>query len=179
MPDDELSDIVRRQQSAGFPDLAGAEASVTLPIADRLINEFITAKVPPGAAVRDVRLRSHDANEIEVSFQVARGSFNFAVTLTLVIDEQPSMPQQPLLGLRLTKLPGVLALAAPVLRFFDVLPPGVSLDGQRVRINLKTLLAEQGNADLLDYVTWLQVTTQPGAVVIAARAAIDSSKSRS
>jgi hypothetical protein len=74
-------------------------------------------------------------------------------------------------------LPGVLGLAGPVLRFFDVLPPGVSVDGQRVRINLKTLLAEQGRA-LLDYVTWLQVTTRPGTVVIAARAAIAPSKSR-
>jgi hypothetical protein len=172
VPDDILSDVLRRQQSAGFPDLAGAEASFTVPVSDRLINEIINAKVPATAGVRDVRLQSHEANKVVVSFQVARGSFNFAVTLTLAIDEQPLMPQQPVLGLRLAEWPSVLRFAAPVLRFFDVLPPGVSLDGQRVRINLKTLLAQQGRADLLDYVTWLKVTTRPGAVVIDARVAI-------
>jgi hypothetical protein len=179
VPDDILSDIVRRQQSAGFPDLAGAEASITLPVSDRLINEIISAKIAPGAAIRDVQIRSHEANEIVVSFQVARGSFNFAVTLTLVVDEQPVLPHQPVLGLRLAKLPGVLSLAAPMLRFFDALPPGVSLEGQRVRLNLRTLLANQGRADWLDYVTSLQITTRPDAVVLTARAAIDPSRTHS
>lgn len=167
MPDDVLLDILRRQQSAGFPDLTGTDASVTLPLGDRLINEVIAATIPPGAAIRDVHVRSREANEIEVSFQVARGSFDFNVNVTLAIDEQPSMPERPVLGLRLAKLPGLLGLASPLLRFFDVLPPGVSMDGQRIHINLRTLLAERGRADLLDYVTWLQVTTRPGAVVIA------------
>jgi hypothetical protein len=170
VPDDTLIDILRRQQRAGFPDLGGAAASVTLPIGDRLINEIIAAKIPPDAAVRDVHLRSREGNEIDVSFEVAR--FNFNVTVTLAIDEQPSMPERPVVGLRLTKLPRLLTLAAPIARFFDALPPGVSMDGQRIHINLRTLLAKQGQADLLDRITSLQITTRRGAVVIATTAVI-------
>lgn len=176
--DDILPEIVRRQQSAGFPDLAGAEAAVTLPIGDRLINEVIAAKLPAGGSVTQVRLRSEDTNQILVSVHIRKGLLNFPLNLAFAIDEQPTLPQRPVLGLRLLRMPGVLGLAGPAMRFLDVLPPGISLDGQVLRVNLETLLGSYGHADLLNYLTWLQVTTRPGAVVVSARAVIDYPRAR-
>jgi hypothetical protein len=174
--EDFLSEILRRQQRSGFPDLAGAEAAVTVPIGDRLINEVITARTPADGPVRDVRIRSEEANHIQVAVRVSKGPLNIPVKVTLVIDEQPLLPQRPVLVLRLANLPGVLGLAGAALTFFDFLPPGISVDGQWIRINLKTVLARYGKADLLDYLTWLQVTTRPGAVVVSARAVVDYPK---
>jgi hypothetical protein len=176
VPDDFLADIVRRQRSTGFPDLAGAEAAVTLPVGDRLINELIAARIPPEAHVREVRIRCEDANQVEVGLRISKGPLNLPVSLTLVIDEQPVLPQRPVLGLRLLRLPGLLGIAGSALRYFDFLPPGISLDGQWVRVNIKTLLARYGYAELLDHLTWIQVTTRPGAIIFSARAVIDYPK---
>ena len=41
-----LLDILQHQQRGGFPDLAGTEASATIPISDRLLNEVIATLMP-------------------------------------------------------------------------------------------------------------------------------------
>lgn len=173
MPDDVLQDIVRRQQSAGFPDLAGAEAAATIPIGDRLINEVIAARLPLRGPVREVRLRAEDANQIVVSLRITKGVLDFPLNVTLAIEEQPTLPGRPILGLRLLRMPGLIGLAGSAMRFLDFLPPGVSLDGQMLRVDIRTLLSRYGHAEVLNYLTWLQVTTRPGAVVVSVRGSVN------
>ena len=55
---------------------------------------------------------------------------------------------------------------------FDVLPPGISMDGDRIHISLEALLAPHDTADVF-YLTELRVTTSVGVFVVSVRAGIE------
>ena len=52
--------IIETQLRNGFPDIRGADATLTIPISDRLVNESIAAFLPPDGKVREVTIQSHD-----------------------------------------------------------------------------------------------------------------------
>ena len=56
--DQRLVRLLRRQAASGFEDLRGAEAAVTLPVSDRLLNEIITETLPASTKVKDVQVRA-------------------------------------------------------------------------------------------------------------------------
>lgn len=168
---DVLIDLLQRQQSAGFPDLAGAAAAATIPIGDRLLNELIAKSLPSGGPVREVQLACEDGNQIKVTLRVAAGGLTLPFNVRLLIDEQPAMPHRPILALRLTGVTRLLSMAGPS-KFLDVLPPGISVDGDRILINVELLLAHYGRGDLLRYLTGLTVTTAPHALLVAVNARV-------
>ncbi len=144
--DPRLEALLTRQRAGGFADVRGATADVSIPISDRLLNEVIAQALPALPPVN----------------------------LTLAIERQPELPASPILVLRL-ELGGLLAMAGSALRFLDALPPGITVEQDRIHVNLSTLLAERGLAELLDYAEHVQVTTTDGAVVVAIRAAVRAS----
>ena len=168
---DLLNDLLRRQQSAGFPDLAGAAASATIPIADRLTNELIAKALPPSGPVREVQIESDDGNQVKVTLRVAAGGLTLPFNVRLLIDEQPVLPHRPILTLRLTGVTRLLSMAGPS-KFLDVLPPGISVEGDRILINIELLLAHYGRGDLLRYLTGLTVTSAPHKLNVAVTARV-------
>jgi hypothetical protein len=52
------------------------------------------------------------------------------------------------------------------------LPPGITLDHDRILIDIRRLLAEHGLEGWLEYVTSLRLTTSAGAVVLGIRAGV-------
>src|SRR3954470_24290309 len=78
--------LLRRQIAAGFQDLRGARADVTLPISDRLLNEVLAAALPPAAAIRDVEVRPRAGNRIGVRFRIAAASFLPPINISLLIE---------------------------------------------------------------------------------------------
>jgi hypothetical protein len=169
--DPRLALLVTRLRATGFADLRGAQADVTLPIADRLLNEAIVQALPASAPIRDFQLSSRSGNRIAVRFKVAAASFLPPLKITLVIERQPELPASPILVLKL-EMGGLLSMAGPALRFLEALPPGITVDDDRVHVNIATLLAQRGLAELLEYAEQLHVTTTEGAVVVAIRAAV-------
>jgi hypothetical protein len=169
--DPRLEMLLSRLQATRFSDLRGARADVTLPISDRLLNDLIATALPPSAPVRDLELTSKPGNRIAVRFKVAAASFLPPMKVTLVIEGQPELPASPILVLKL-EMGGLQSLAGPASRFLSALPPGISIIDDRVHVNLATLLAERGLAELLDYAEQVRVTTAEGAVVVAVRAGI-------
>jgi hypothetical protein len=165
-----LYDLLQRQRRAGFPDLAGAEAIATVPIADRLVNEIIARTLPPAGRLRELLVRADDGNQLRVTLRLSAGGLNLPVSLTLVIDEQPELPHNPALGLRLSGAPALFSLAAPVMRSLDLLPPGITLDGDRIRVDLQIVLAHYGKGELLNYVRELRVSTAARVIVLTIRA---------
>jgi hypothetical protein len=163
--------LFARLRATGFSDLRGATADLTLPISDRLLNEAIAEALPSSAPVRDLELTSRTGNRIGVRFRVGAASFLPPFNLTLVIERQPELPDSPILVLKL-EMGGLLSLAGSALRFLDTLPPGVRVEKDRIHVDLSTLLAERGLAELLEFVEQVHVTTIEGAVVVAIRAVV-------
>lgn len=173
--DPRLAALFARQRDRGFADLTGAQAVVSLPVSDRLLNEILTETLPSSAPVRDVQLTSRPGNRIGVRFKIGAAAFLPPVNLTLVIERQPDLPRSAVLGLRM-EVGGLLSLAGPALRFLDALPPGIRVEQDRILVDLAKLLAERGFSEMLEYAEEIQVTTTSGAVVVGVRARVGHSE---
>jgi len=166
-------DLLQRQQRDGFPDLSGAEIVATIPISERLINEAVAAMIPPGGKVRTVRATVEERNYVTAEIRLSGPSFLPPIPIGFAIEDQPQLPDRPTLGLRLVKASGLVAMAASLFpSVASLLPPGVALDGDRIRIDIRRLLADRNLEGWLDYVTDLRVTTRAGVVVLDVRARI-------
>ena len=164
--DPRLRDLLNELQRSRFEDLRGAQASARVPISERLLNELIRQRLPPGGAIRDAHVRPRAGNKIDVQVKLARPAFLPPLNITATIEQQPDLPRSPELVLRLSSIPGVMALAGGAAAFFDVLPPGVRMEGDRVRVNIAELARQHGQAYALELVRRLHVTTLEGAVVL-------------
>ena len=168
-----LEDLLAQQRRAGFPAFAGAGASATIPVSDRLLSELIAHRLPSTGPIGGIVLVARERNQITARIRVVTRGLGLPVNLTFEIDSQPVLPERPVLGLRLKTSALLLTLSTMLARMFAALPPGVSFDGERIEINLRVLLEPYGAAELLRYLTELRVTTEPGVVVLSARARIE------
>ena len=91
--------LLRQQQSDNFPDLAGAEASATIPISDRLITRAIAERLSPSAPIREVEVRAHADNQLTVRVRLAGPAILPPLQLRLAIEQQPDLPMSPVLVL--------------------------------------------------------------------------------
>jgi hypothetical protein len=163
--------LLREQQAANFADVAGANGFVILPISDRLLSRLIAERLPPSAPVSDLELSADAGNELAVRVRLTRAAFLPPITVRFVIERQPRLPESPVIELRMMS-EGLAALAGTALKFVDVLPPGVRLEGDKVSIDLAALAAQYGVAEVLPYLTDLEITTTVGRVVFTVRAAV-------
>ena len=163
--------LLREQQSTNFGDLAGTYASFTIPVADRLLSRIIAERLPPSSPVSELSLYAEDRNQMVVSVKLGRLAFLPPFRIRLTIERQPDLPASPIVELRMT-LEGVAALAGPVLRFLEGLPPGVRLEKDRLYIDLATLLQQYGAAAALSFITALELTTAAGRVIVSGRLAL-------
>jgi hypothetical protein len=160
--------LLRQQQSDNFRDLAGAEASATIPISDRLITRAIVQRLSPSAPVRDLEVRAHAGDQITVRVRLSKPALLPPVQLRLAIEQQPDLPTSAIFVLGIVSQ-GLASLAVNALKFVDVLPPGVRFDGRRFIIDLRTLLERHGTGWALDYLTDLKVGAVDGSLVVRAR----------
>ena len=140
--------LLHEQRAVDFADVAGSQASVVLPISDGLISRLITERLPPSSPIGELRLVAEAGNRMTLNIRLARASFLPAFRIRLQIEHQPTLPSSPVIGFKLMS-EGLAALAGSALRFVEFLPRGVSLDGDRLMVNLETMLAEHGAADTI------------------------------
>jgi hypothetical protein len=164
--DPRLNNVIERLRQSRFADLAGTRASLHVPVSERLVNEVLAASLPRGGAVNEARIRPHAGNRLDIHVKLARPAFLPPLTLGAVIERQPEFPHTPEIVLRLTSLPGVMSLAGGAATFFNVLPPGVRMQGERVIVNVAELARQHGRSDVLDLIRRLHVTTEEAAVLI-------------
>jgi hypothetical protein len=167
-----LLDLLQRQQRDGFPDLAGSEVAATIPVSDSLLNELIATLLSNGGTVREIRVRAEESNRVTAEIRVSRPRFLPRISVRVAIEDQPELPARPTLGLRLMEPSGLLGRAASLIPYFTSLPPGISIEGDRIRIDLRRLLAERNVEGWLDYASDLRVNTRAGAIVLDVRARI-------
>lgn len=163
--------LLEEQQRSGYADLTGARASVRLPVSDRLLSRVLRERLPRSWPVRDLELRALSGNQIAIRVRLKKPAFLPALTITFAIERQPQLPESPVLILRLAST-GLSALAGPALSLLNALPTGFDRDGNRLLLNLGALAEAHGVADLLQLLTGLEVTTEPGRVILAVNAAV-------
>jgi hypothetical protein len=165
-------DLLQRQLRDGFPDVAGSDVTATIPISDRAINELIAGLLPAGGKIREVKIESEAGNKLTAKIRLSGPAALPTIPVNLAIEDQPDLPSRPVLGLRLSHASRFVALAASALPTMVTLPPGITLDHDRILIDLRRLLAEHRLEGWLEYVTSLRLTTSAGAVVLGIRAGV-------
>ena len=163
MPEIELLDLFQRLRASEFRDFSGTRVTAQVPISERLLNELIAASIPPTAPVRGVSIRPEAGNHFSLRI-VAKAALIPAITLKLAVERQPDLPSSPVLVLRMVTLGGLFGLASGAIA--GMLPPGVTLQGERILVDLQTIAAQRGAAESFQYLTALQIDTEPGRVVL-------------
>jgi hypothetical protein len=170
MADSPLTRALEQLRRSRFADLRGARVSVSIPIAQRLLNELVIAALPPAAPVRDLTVTPRPSNLIDVRARVAKLDFLPPIKVTLEIEQQPRLPDTPL-GLRLRSFPGLTALAGSLLSP-TALPPGVRLDGDHLFVDVRQLLERAGYGDLVPLIERLHVASDEGRLIVEADARV-------
>jgi hypothetical protein len=160
--------LLREQLAAGFPDLQGAEGWLRLPISDRLLTRVVLARIPASVPISDFDLIAEDGNQVMVRVRVGKPSFLPPFRVRFAIEQQPALPHSPVLVLRMMSQ-GIAAFAGPAMRFFQALPPEVGVIGDRIHVDIAALLGRHGVGHVLAFLSQLEVTTEQGRVIVAAR----------
>jgi hypothetical protein len=162
-----LDDLLQRA-GVSRDEIRGLVLQGELPLADALVNRVVSEQLMkrqiPIAAVR-VEAQAGDQASVLV---VPKLKLIPPIRLQLRIEEQPALPARPVVGLRWS-MPGagpLALLAGPALAFFKSLPAGIRLDGDRLAVDLRELLAANGLAELLDHVRNAQIHTRTGGFVV-------------
>jgi hypothetical protein len=164
--DPRLHALIDRQQASGFRGLAGSEAHATIKISGQLLNEAVAAFAASTSAISELSIHPHNGNRFDVRLGLAKPAFLPGMTMALAIERQPQLPGDPVLVLRLSGGASVLRLAAPAIANFNILPAGVRLEGDRVLVDLRTLLQRRGQAQLLDHAQEVEIVTVEGGLVV-------------
>jgi hypothetical protein len=160
-------DAVRDLFGEHLEGLAGGVVSGEIPVPAAVINRLIARKLASAQLpITAAEVEPHDAESFTVHLR-PRGPLP-ALKVAMRIDQQPQLPQDPRLGVHWTlKGLGPLAMfAAPIASYFKVLPPGLQLEGDRVIVDVHTLLRTQGFAAAVPFVSGLRVLTREGRFVI-------------
>jgi len=163
MPEINLLDLFQRLHRSGFRDLAGTRITAAVPISEALLNDLIAASLPANAPVRAVSIRPEAANHFSARI-VPKAALIPAITLKLAIDRQPQLPSSPVLVLRMVTLGGLFGLASGAIA--GLLPPGVTLEGEHILVDLRTIAAQRGAVDPFQYLTGLRIETDAGKLVL-------------
>jgi hypothetical protein len=167
----DLADILLHQEAAGFPGIAGAHVAAFIPVSASLLNEVLARALPSSAPVSDVHIEPQAGNALRVHLRIARAPIIPPLTITLLIERQPQLPDSPVLVLRLASS-GLTVLARAANRFLEALPPGVRMENDLILVDIAELLRQRGALIWLQYVRELEITTAPGAVLLSVRASV-------
>jgi hypothetical protein len=171
--DPRLAALLEHLQASRFRDVAGARASVVVPVSEALLNAVIAASIPANAPVREVAIRPEASNRMLVRVRLTKPAFLPPVNVGVLIERQPEFPGSPELVLRITSLPGLMSFAGAAMSFVNVLPPGVRMTGDRVFVDIPAQLERFGQSHLLPHVRRINVFTEPGRVILDLQAGID------
>ena len=116
-------------------------------------------------------IQSHDGNRITARVRTG-SSLLPAIPVGLEIEKQPTMPNDASVWLKLSHSSKFVTLAASALPAMVKLPPGITITGEHIGVDLRRLLAERRLDSWLAYVTDLRLSTREGAVVVHVHATI-------
>jgi hypothetical protein len=163
--------ILKQLRDARFSEIDGAEAAVVLPLSEHLVTRLVRQAVPAVHQLREFEVRATPGNLLTLWVRLSQPAFLPGFRVRLHIESQPQLPTSPVLRLRVVSR-GLAAWAGPIASLLVSLPPGIALDGDRLSVNLSTLLERYGAAETLSYLTAAELTTGDGRLIVTLRAAI-------
>src|SRR4051794_19233262 len=90
-----IPDLLAHLQQSAFRDVAGAHASVRVPVSRSLANALVAQALQGSSApVKSVDVQPHDGDAIDVVVTVT-WPFVPALTIGVTIERQPEFPQSP------------------------------------------------------------------------------------
>jgi hypothetical protein len=156
-----MSDRLRALLGDQLQELAGAIVSGEVPITVGVVNTLIAQKLATTRApIVSAEIETRP-NEMFTVHLRPKGPIPL-LKVDVSIDRQPQLPDDPRLGLRWTlRGLGPLAMfAAPVIAYFKTLPGGISIDGDRIWIDLYALLRLQGYGEVVPFLTGVRIVTR-------------------
>jgi len=163
-----LTDRVRQALGIELPEISGTLFAGEIPLRNALVNRLVAQRLAmTQSPVAGVRIEAHDDDRLTIVLSM-RGSIMPEVRIAARIEQQPQFPGPAVLGLRWT-VPGMGPLslfAGPALSYFKKLPPGISVEGDRIEIALAELLRSRNLGELMDYITRVNVTAREGALLV-------------
>lgn len=160
------------QEKQGFPGLAGSEGHASIRVSERMLNTALADALRGSGAIRELHVSPRAGNRLGVRLVAAKPSFLPPISFEVIIDKQPSLPDDPVLGLTLSGIGGLLRFAGPAAGFFTALPPGVRMEGERVFVDVRAALAPHGLTSVLNYITEVAVGTEEGRLVVVFAASV-------
>ena len=160
MLDPRLLAILEQLRASRFSELQGTRATLSIPVSERLLNELITTMMPASGPLRDLQVRPQAANRLAVRARASRLDFLPPVTISLQIEQQPQLPDTPLV-IRILSLPGLLSMASSLLSPGS-LPPGIRLERDRVVVDVRQLLELKGFGEIVPLIERLHVASEEG-----------------
>ena len=162
----------RFRDTVGFElgEVSGAVFSGDIPVTEALANRLIAERLAvAGGPVSGVRVHPLDGDALDVELTIPALKILPVVRVHAVIERQ-AIPSDPVLRLRwsMPSLGPLAMFAGNVASYFRRLPPGIRVDGDLASIDIREVAASRGYAELLQYVTDLQVHTRAGAFVLKA-----------
>jgi hypothetical protein len=141
---------------------------VRIPVAQALVNTVVARALQgKSVPVKAVDVQPHDGDALDIIVTVS-WPFVPALKVGITIERQPTFPESPILVLHWSLLGGVGAIASRFIKGLGSLPPGVSLDGQFVVVDIPALAAGSPAAAALPYIRNLQVHTMEGRLILEA-----------
>jgi hypothetical protein len=166
--DPSLLNLIARQRADGFRGLTGSEAHAVIRVSADLLNEAVRLFAASARAVKEIAVQPRAGNSIDVRLKLAQ-TFVPTLNLTLTIEQQPRLPAHAELILRIIGVGGMLRFAAPAISSFGNLPRGMRLEGDRLFVDLRALLSQHGQSELLNYAEQLEVVTEEGVLIVLAQ----------
>ena len=166
--DERFAQLFQQLLDGGLSNVSGADASITLPLSEQLLNDLIAAALPSSFPVRELHVTPLDGDRFLVRGRPGSSSFVPSLKLHVAIDRQPDFPATPLLGLRLEGT-GVMAIAGMVLRMMT-LPPWIRTEQDCVHVDLRALLDRYPLGRYADHIDRVRLNTVAGALVLSVHA---------
>lgn len=163
-----LRRLLERERARGFPGLAGARLSATVPLPGEWINALLRQKPPPGVREIAIALQAENRGVLLVTPELAlarRWEVPFRIA------PEPAVPARPVLTLHLEPS-GLAAAALPILAVKLNREPGITLNGRTLQCNLAELPPIRAAGDLLPLFQRLALHTTPGCLSIELEIAV-------
>jgi hypothetical protein len=160
-------DPLRAVFGAELQDLSGTVVSGEVPVTTGLINRLIAQKLATAnTPIVSAEIETTPGDSCTVHLR-PKGPIPL-LNVDAVIDQQPQLPVNPVLAMRwsLRGLGPLAMFAAPIVSYFKALPPGITLDRERLSVNVHTLLRSRGYGDIIPLLTGVRVSTRERRFVV-------------
>ena len=168
MIDPALLGRLRTLAGDSFQELAGTSVAGELPLTNALVNRLIAERLAASSGpVSGVQVEALDDDTFSAHVSL-RSKVIPGIRIVGRIEEQPELPQRPVLGIRWS-MPGIGRLgmfAGPALTFLKALPRGLTAEDDRILVDVADLLRSQGLGELLPLISAIQLHARHGAFLL-------------